>query len=72
MRPVRARYENGSLLPAKPLPLRAGEHVALIFMREPDPARWQLERLAAHAEEDLALADAGLAEWGDALDREDG
>ena len=72
MRPVRARYENGSLLPAKPLPLRAGECVALIFMREPDPARWQLDRLAAHAEEDLALADAGLAEWGDALDREDG
>ncbi len=72
MRPVRARYENGSLLPAKPLPLRSGESVALIFMREPDPTRWQLDRLAAHAEEDLALADAGLAEWGDALDREDG
>jgi predicted DNA-binding antitoxin AbrB/MazE fold protein len=71
MRPVRARYENGSLLPAKPLPLRAGENVAIIFVREADPSRWQLDRLAGHAQEDLALADAGLADWADALERED-
>lgn len=72
MRPVRARYENGALLPAKPLPLRAGDNVALIFVRESDPSRWLLDRLAAHPGEDVALAEAGLAEWGDALDREDG
>jgi predicted DNA-binding antitoxin AbrB/MazE fold protein len=71
MRPVRARYENGSLLPAKPLPLRSGESVALNFVREPDPKRWQLDRLAAHTGEDLALAEAGLADWVDALDRDD-
>lgn len=72
MKPVRARYENGTLLPAKPLPLRAGDNVALIFVREPDPSRWHMERLAAHADEDLALSEAGLEAWGDALDREDG
>jgi predicted DNA-binding antitoxin AbrB/MazE fold protein len=71
MRPVEASYENGLLRPAKPLPLRAGERVGLIVVRRPDRARWDLARLAAGADEDDALARAGLAEWVDNLDRED-
>jgi predicted DNA-binding antitoxin AbrB/MazE fold protein len=72
MRPVEALYENGLLRPMSPLPLRSGERVAVIVVRRPDPARWDLERLAAHGEDDLALAEAGLDEWAAALDREDG
>jgi predicted RNA binding protein YcfA (HicA-like mRNA interferase family) len=52
--------------------LRPGERVALIAVRHPDPKRWDLERLAkSGTEEDRALAEQGLAEWTDALDRED-
>lgn len=47
MRPMRARYENGALLPAKPLALRQGESVSIVVFREPDAARWDLVRLAA-------------------------
>jgi predicted DNA-binding antitoxin AbrB/MazE fold protein len=73
MRPVEALYENGLLKPAKPLPLRAGETVNLIVVRRPDRSRWDLARLArAGAGEDLALAQDGLEDWADALDREDG
>lgn len=71
MRPVQARYEDGLLRPAKPLPLRPGERVAIIVVRQPDPSRWDLSRLGASPSEDEALAKAGLAEWADALDRED-
>ncbi len=72
MRPVQARYEDGLLRPAQPLPLRPGEQVALIVLRQPDPTRWDLARLGAHAAEDEAMAHAGLADWAGALDREDG
>ena len=71
MRPVDALYENGLLRPVSPLPLRSGERVALIVVRRPDSSRWDLARLAAHADDDLALAEAGLDEWAAALDRED-
>src|SRR3954467_10400301 len=72
MRLVEARYEEGLLRPEKPLSLRQGEQVALIVVRRPDPRRWNLERLAKSGkEEDLGLAEEGLAEWADALDEED-
>lgn len=70
MGPVEAHYENGLLRPVSPLPLRSGERVALIVVRRPDPARWDLARIAAHADDDLALAEAGLEDWAAALDRE--
>ncbi len=72
MKPVEASYENGLLKPAKPLPLAEGEHVKLIVVRQPDPKRWDLTRIASAADdEDLALAEAGLDEWAAELDAED-
>jgi predicted DNA-binding antitoxin AbrB/MazE fold protein len=72
MRVIEARYEEGLLKPETPLPLTPGERVALIVVRHPDPRRWDLERLAkCGAGEDRELAEQGLAEWADALDRED-
>ena len=71
MRPVDALYENGLLRPVSPLPLRSGERVAVIVVRRPDSSRWDFTRLASHADEDLAVAEAGLDEWAAALDRED-
>ena len=71
MRPVDALYENGLLRPVSPLSLRSGERVALIVVRQPDASRWDFTRLAAHADDDLAVAEAGLDEWAAALDRED-
>jgi predicted DNA-binding antitoxin AbrB/MazE fold protein len=72
MGPIEALYEGGLLRPISPLPLRSGERVALIVMRRPDASRWNLERLATHGNDDLALAEAGLDEWAAALEREDG
>jgi predicted DNA-binding antitoxin AbrB/MazE fold protein len=71
MRTIEARYENGLLKPEEPLALRPGERVALIVVRQPDPKRWNLDRLAASKGEDLALAEQGLAEWSESLDAED-
>jgi predicted DNA-binding antitoxin AbrB/MazE fold protein len=71
MRPVDAFYENGLLRPVSQLPLRSGERVALIVVRRPDASRWDFTRLAAHPDDDLALAEAGLDEWAAALERED-
>ena len=71
MGPIDALYENGVLRPTSPLPLRSGERVALIVMRRSELDRWDSARLAAHADEDLGLAQAGLEEWAVALDRED-
>ena len=56
MRLIDASYEDGSLKLDKPLPLRAGERVAVVVVRKPDPSRWDLARLAATGREDLALA----------------
>ena len=71
MGPVDALYENGLLRPVSPLPLRSGERVALIVVRRPDSSRWDVARLGAHGDDDLALAEAGLDEWAAALNRED-
>lgn len=64
-------YEDGILRPAKPLNLRSGERVGVIVVRQPDPTRWDLSRLASFQTEDADLAGAGLDEWSAALDRED-
>jgi len=71
MRPVEAHYENGLLRPSSPLALRPNERVAVVVMRHPDPRRWDLARLAGHADKDAALAGAGLDAWADALEQED-
>jgi predicted DNA-binding antitoxin AbrB/MazE fold protein len=71
MGPVSARYENGVLLPAKPLPLKQGERVMVFVVQQADPSRWDLARLASSASEDEALAQAGLGDWAADLDRED-
>ncbi len=72
MRMIEARYEEGLLKPDTPLALTPGERVALIVVRHPDPKRWDLKRLAKSGEtEDRLLAEQGIAEWADALDRED-
>ena len=72
MRFIEAHYQEGLLKPETPLALRPGERVALIVVRHPDPQRWDLERLATSgAGEDVALAEQGLSDWADTLDRED-
>jgi len=72
MRLIEARFEDGLLRPETPLALAPGERVALIVVRQPDPKRWDLDRLAKTGErEDRELAEQGLAEWAEALDRED-
>jgi predicted DNA-binding antitoxin AbrB/MazE fold protein len=71
MRPVEARYEEGVLKPAEPLPLRSGERVGVVVTRLPDPKRWDLARLAQASPEEQELSSAGLADWASRLDRED-
>ena len=71
MRAIEARFEDGLLRPAEPLPLRPGERVNLIVIRRPDPKRWDLDKLATTGSEDLELAEAGLDEWTKRLDSED-
>ena len=71
MGPIDALYENGVLRPTSPLPLRSGERVALFVVRRSEATRWDSARLTAHADEDLALAEAGLEDWAAALERED-
>lgn len=72
MRRIEARYEEGLLKPETPLALKPGELVALILVRHPDPKRWDLKRLAeSEGVEEQALAEQGLAEWADMLDKED-
>ncbi len=69
---LEADFEDGVLRPVKPLRLRPGERVRIIVKRQPDPARWDLARLAKlGAEEDLELANAGLDYWGGSLKDED-
>jgi predicted DNA-binding antitoxin AbrB/MazE fold protein len=71
MRFIEARYEGGLLKPEAPLALTPGERVGLIVVRHPDPRRWDLARLAKGGAEDQMLAEQGLSEWADALDKED-
>jgi len=69
---VKAKFEDGVLRPETPLRLRQGEDVRLLVMRQSDPERWDLERLSQPSDDDLALAEAGLGDWADALDAQDG
>jgi predicted DNA-binding antitoxin AbrB/MazE fold protein len=69
MRSVEARYEEGTLKLTQPLALIPGERVRVIVVRQPDPQRWDLARLKASAtSEDVALAEAGLADWTQTID----
>ena len=69
VRLVDAQYDNGVLRPAERLGLRPGECVKVIVMRQPDPTRWDLARLAKTGNaEDLPLAERGLAEWASSLE----
>jgi predicted DNA-binding antitoxin AbrB/MazE fold protein len=69
---IEAEFEDGVLRPIHRLPLRSGERVGIVVVRRPDPARWDVARLAKQAtDEDLQRAEEGLDAWADALDRED-
>lgn len=73
MRVIEACYEGGLLRPTEPLVLRPGEYVRLIVVRRPDPKRWNIQALATGGrDEDLSLAEQGLGDWAETLDREDG
>ena len=69
---LEADFEDGVLRPVKPLRLRPGERVRIIVRRQPNPARWDLDRLAKlGTKEDLELTNAGLEDWGRSLKDED-
>ncbi|HXJ91511.1 MAG TPA: antitoxin family protein [Terriglobia bacterium] len=71
-RVVEAEYEKGMLRPSAPLALRPGERVHLIVMRQPDPKRWDMSRLAQNpGVDEAALTEQGLADWAASLDKED-
>jgi len=72
METIEAEFENGVLRPMRRLALRPGERVGIVVVRRPDAARWDLARLSrAVTADDERLAEAGLGEWADTLDRED-
>lgn len=72
MRLVEAQYEGGLLRPTRPLALRPGERVRLIVVRQADPKRWDMARLAKTCSADeLALTEQGLGDWSANLDEED-
>ena len=59
------------LKPSTPLALRPGERVHLIVMRQPDPKRWDLSRLAeSRTAHEAVLAEQGLEGWPANLDAE--
>ena len=73
MRVVEARFESGLLRPSRPLALRPGERVHLIVVRQPDPQRWDMARLAkSHWADEAVLTEQGLEDWAASLEREDG
>jgi hypothetical protein len=60
------------LKPSTPLTLRPREPVHLIVMRQRDPKRWDLSRLAeSSAADEAVLAGQGLAGWAANLGAED-
>jgi hypothetical protein len=60
------------LKPSTPLALRPGERVHLIVMRQPDPKRWDLSRLAQRpAADEAVLAEPCPEGWAADLDAED-
>lgn len=68
---IEAEYDGSVLRPLERIALRRGEHVAIVIMRRPDPARWDFGRLSPDDPEDRQLAEQGLVEWADELDQED-
>jgi len=65
VRAIEARFDNVALRPT----VRQGERVGLIVVRKPDASRWDFDKLTrAAGEQDLALAEQGLAEWVDDLE----
>jgi predicted DNA-binding antitoxin AbrB/MazE fold protein len=69
---IEAEFDNGVLRPMRRLPLRPGERVGIVVVRRPETARWDLARLSkAATAEDERLAEEGLGEWAERLDRED-
>jgi predicted DNA-binding antitoxin AbrB/MazE fold protein len=73
MRVVEAWFESGLLRPSRPLALRPGERVHLIVVRQPDPQRWDMARLAkASSADEAVLTEQGLEDWAASLEREDG
>ena len=72
MRVVEARFESGLLRPSRPLALRPGERVHLIVVRQPDPQRWDMARLAKSPPADeTVLTEQGLEDWAASLDHEE-
>lgn len=71
MRALKARYENGFLKPTEPLRLRQGEQVGVIVVRQPDPKRWDLDRIGKATADEEALATSGIEGWARALEAED-
>lgn len=59
------------LRPLNDLPLRQGERVNLIVLRQPDSSRWNLERLASEPSTDIDLAEESIEDWAERLDAED-
>jgi predicted DNA-binding antitoxin AbrB/MazE fold protein len=73
MRVVEARFESGLLRPSRPLALRPGERVHLIVVRQPDPQRWDMARLAkSRSADEVVLTEQGLDDWAASLEQEDG
>jgi predicted DNA-binding antitoxin AbrB/MazE fold protein len=72
MQVVEARFESRLLKPTRPLALRPGERVHLIVVRQPDPQRWDMARLAkSHSADEAVLTEQGLEDWAASLDQED-
>jgi len=69
---IEAEFNDGVLRPMRHLALRPGERVGIVVVRRPDPLRWDIARLSKVAPDEDALAEAGLAEWENALLHEDG
>lgn len=70
---IEAEFENGMLRPMVRLPLQPGERVGIVLVRRPDPSRWDLDRLSkgCGSDELSEMTAEGMAEWAEALDRED-
>jgi predicted DNA-binding antitoxin AbrB/MazE fold protein len=71
MNSFEAEYTDGVLRPVRPLRLLPGERVQVLIKRQPDPKRWNFDRLAKTGAEDSELARAGLGDWAESLGEED-
>jgi predicted DNA-binding antitoxin AbrB/MazE fold protein len=72
MRVIEAQFESGLLRPTNPLALRSGERVHPIVVRQPDPQRWDMARLAkSPLPEEAVLTEQGLKHWAAGLEQEE-